>query len=74
MIIYTEGVIRTPVEELFLSEMVEDDMVATIFSECGDTIIDNLVDDVKSSIFDNTTSSYDDEVYNIFDYEDDLLM
>ena len=73
MIIYTEATFRTPIEDLLLSEMVEEDTTFTILDECGDTIIDNLVDDVKTSIFDDTTSSYNDDVDDIFDYDDDLF-
>lgn len=73
MIIYTEATIRTPIEELFLSEMVEEDTASIILGGCGDTIIDNLEDDVKTSIFDDTTSSYNNDVDDIFDYDDDLF-
>jgi hypothetical protein len=66
MIIAKEGVVRTPIEQLLLNEMEEDDMNSIMREESEiDAIIDSSTD---KGLFNNTISG--DGLEHIDDLED----
>lgn len=52
--------IRSAVDDLFLSEMVQEDKAFLILGESDGTYIDDMIDSEKSSIFDNDMISEED--------------
>lgn len=70
MIIYTEGTVRTDVENLFLREMVEEDRRFIAIGEGDDSAIDDLTpEDEHTSLFEDSLSedledtTSDDDLY-----------
>lgn len=72
----------TPIEQLFLTEMYQEDTSYLIIGECDDSMIDSIVDDISEpGLFDNEIDdfsdldddeyTYDGDEYFAFDIDDE---
>lgn len=64
---------RTDVENLFLQEMVEEDRAFLFIGECDGSILDDMISDTNTGLFDD--NPYEDTDINdiLNDTEDDWI-
>lgn len=69
MILEAKKLVRTPIENLFLNEMVEED---TSFIVAAEDAVDEIVDSDSGKLFDSSSSEDELEDMNADDLLDDM--